>query len=254
MALEPFLKKAKAQEGRVGRPVEQMERRPLHRIVVAQIERFAKEAVDLEPLPHHLAVGHEQPREGRRRRGGEHLVPEIPEFIDVRALGRRHDRRPVAVVRIGVCHRHGRDERLDAFVRQTPVKARARQKDVHLSSLDRMGKLLEREVRDPHAILAEVLLERLDGRGHDLLVGSGPHVLHNGNPHGLLYIDGRRHESVGGHPHQGRIHRILRIVAMRQRLSAKRQERKQNSGRDLQDGPARAPPAQKAKPMKDRRK
>lgn len=26
---------------------------------------------------------------------------------------------------------------------------------------------------------------------------------------------------------------------MRQRLSAKRQERKQNSGRDLQDGPAR---------------
>ena len=233
MAIEPLLQKTESQEGDVSRTVKQVPRRRLHRVIVAQIKRLAEEPVHLDPLLHHLAVGDEQPREGRWRRSSEHAALQVPQGLDVRTVGGRHDRRAFAVVRVGIGKRNGRDERLDAFVGKTPVKASAREKDVHITPLDRLAELRERKVRHLHAVLAEVLLERRDRCGHDLLVGRRANVLHNRQPHRSLYIDRRCRKSMGGRSQKRCINGINLVVGPSRCISRYKANRHQkNSHKD----------------------
>ena len=230
MTLEPLLKKTQSQKRHVGRAVKQMSRRRLHGVVVTQIKRFAEKTVHLETLLHHFSIGYKQSCKCRGRRGGEHAALDVLQGLDVRAIGGRHDRRAVAVIRIGIGERNGRDERLDAFIRKPPVKTRTREKDIHLAAPDRVSELSERKMRHPNAIFSKVLPERRYRRRHDLLVGCRTHVLHNRYSHRSFYIDGRRRESMGGHSHERRVNGIAAIGLRRRHAGKKVRRHQKKSG------------------------
>lgn len=230
MTLEPLLKKTQSQKRHVGRAVKQMSRRRLHGVVVTQIKRFAEKTVHLETLLHHFSIGYKQSCKCRGRRGGEHAALNVLQGLDVRAIGGRHDRRAVAVIRIGIGERNGRDERLDAFIRKPPVKTRTREKDIHLAAPDRVSELSERKMRHPNAIFSKVLPERRYRRRHDLLVGCRTHILHNRYSHRSFYIDGRRRESMGGHSHERRVNGIAAIGLRRRHAGKKVRRHQKKSG------------------------